>query len=1455
MAGLGSATLKVIANTSQAVTQIGGLARLTKNVAKTATVSSVASVKAIASTAAMASKSLRALGNNVNQVGRNLRTTGLNATFAGAAMTKGFVKMMKVGAEFERAMDMVGAKAVLSETSKEFDMLTQSSIKFAEETRFNAVQVAKAMEQITVKGLAETGRLNAAGDAIKDYARIASTTRASLTLASIGDLDPAEAASTLGMIAKTFKLGSDGTKTTEENAAAIMDVVDGIGKVAQNSSGTIPEIGTALSFVGGQASLLEQDLGMITAAIGVMADQAIRGSRAGTGLARVFTRLSDRSNSSVAKGLTTLGLDFDDIDPSKVSLIQILEKIQEAGFGATKSMAALRRRGIDADAIMTTVSNVTEDISPDEAVALFRELALEAGASLDELEDDMTNVASMYQLFGQRGGPAALSLLKNLEKLKQLTSGVKEAQEGNLGASMADQIEDNVIGALLRLSSKIASISNEVFQSVKEPLRELIEWALEQADRVLVFLKSSKQAAQVLGLIFGTLSVGLLAFGISVMVLSGVVLAFAGVIESIGLALTATTLPVVAALVFGVMLLASTISNLVRKFDQVKAALNKMDVIESVTRSFVALKDIIMSFVKESDRLVALVIDELVAAFTMMNNVKTSGFSAALASIADNLSAVHGVMVVLFAQSRSLVHRVVPPLISFISSLLDVAIVEFKGFGEAVSSVFSSIFKEGKGKSKTLLRTLGKSIKFIMRELGTLTKFVVKAVIVLKTLIPTVLLGLTKGITENFGVVRDSLNRFLAAMNTAWKAAVDGSAELRKALGISDELGSSWVERVYNAFRVLGAFFAKMLFPFMANLAESGAIIFDSFTASVKKMIPTLKGVIDSFHNGVAAFVTILEADDPLQEFSNQVTQAIADAMDSIHGTLGDFAKSMGVKFIEGVVNAIKGYSIFDEGARAAFIRDILEVARAADNFFGAQQAGPAQLPGLGAQVPAVGSDDLPDADEVSDAAKALNTRGSAYTHDIHTEGAIGSLLDSNAKEIASVREEIKNATASGEKRILESYLQLLINEDKEQTKAQPKAVKEQSGFLGLLLRVQQMLSDSSEKLAKLAGGAEKGEKEGGQAAAAAAAAAAGEPAPAAAGEPAPAAAAEGEASESTPIIDGLRPDPWQVSVPPWIGEGPEFEDSGLDLLADDPSITVVENAKKAAKRAAEKVGGVAEKVGEVANNTAEKVQKFASNGLKLGNRFRTGRPGKLGANIKQKIGNASARAKHGAAVMEAAIARTRGTLDPRAAKIAELRRKAAEKKEATRRERAAIFSEGGMIAHPLGQREYGTIKARMGKPDSEKQRELRPVPHKEPKYAPLAPLLSNPDAHKIPEGAMERMGEAIDRAKSFILDKTGGNIIPKEEIDAIWQEYMKGRTLGPDFELRPAFLDDMAQGLPSSGVPKTSDDATSSLTGGATEITDNRTLEVTINTSIDEDELTRKLENMFFNASLGAIV
>lgn len=171
-----------------------------------------------------------------------------------------------VGTNFDTQMSRV--QALSGGTNDDLLTLRDTALELGRSTQFSATQAAEGMEALALGGL--------------DANQIIAAMPGLLGLAAAEQMGLGSAAGITTAIMNTFGISADQTGT----------VVDQLLSVSSNAAVSVDEIGQSLQYAGPAAAAAGMSLSDTTAALGLMANQGIKGSQAGTALGAVLSDLT-----------------------------------------------------------------------------------------------------------------------------------------------------------------------------------------------------------------------------------------------------------------------------------------------------------------------------------------------------------------------------------------------------------------------------------------------------------------------------------------------------------------------------------------------------------------------------------------------------------------------------------------------------------------------------------------------------------------------------------------------------------------------------------------------------------------------------------------------------------------------------------------------------------------------------------------------------------------------------------------------------------------------------------------------------------------------------------------------------------------------------------------------------------------------------------------------------------
>ena len=197
--------------------------------------------------------------------------SSLGAAFGGALVIQGISAGIKKIAQFEFQMDKVAA--VSGATQSEIKELTRNAQDLGAKSRFTATEIAKLQEELARLGFGTDQIIN-----MTDAAR---------KLAQVADADLGESAKILGKQLNAFNLSA------KDSAEVANIMAESFSKSALD----LEQFGVAMSFAGASGKAFGLNLAQVTGMVGVLVDNGIQATKAGSGLRDIFADLTKKGMS------------------------------------------------------------------------------------------------------------------------------------------------------------------------------------------------------------------------------------------------------------------------------------------------------------------------------------------------------------------------------------------------------------------------------------------------------------------------------------------------------------------------------------------------------------------------------------------------------------------------------------------------------------------------------------------------------------------------------------------------------------------------------------------------------------------------------------------------------------------------------------------------------------------------------------------------------------------------------------------------------------------------------------------------------------------------------------------------------------------------------------------------------------------------------------------------------
>ena len=429
--------------------------------------------------------------NALSQATKGLGTITKTVASATAAATAAVGAMgiaaINTGAEFEKSMSQVAATMLIDKTTAEgqkaFETLENAARECGASTAFSASEAAEGLNYLALAGY----------DAEKAAAALPTV----LKLAGAGAMDLGHASD---MVTDSMSaLGIEATKTN------LTQFSDQLAQTASKANTNVAQLGEAILTVGGTAKGLAGGTTELNTALGILADNGLKGAEGGTHLRNIILSLQNPTDKAAAS-LKSLGVDVYDAQGNMRGLNDVFKDLQGAMDGMDNASK---------DTILSTLFNKTDLTAANAMLAnctdRFDELSASiensAGACENMYAIQLDNLNGDIDILKSGLSDLGISIYKDLNgPLREMTqlatsmvgelseaykSGGMEGMVGAVGGCMAEVVNtiadyapqvvsmgvdllENFISGITDNSGALATAASEVITVFVEGLFTLV---------------------------------------------------------------------------------------------------------------------------------------------------------------------------------------------------------------------------------------------------------------------------------------------------------------------------------------------------------------------------------------------------------------------------------------------------------------------------------------------------------------------------------------------------------------------------------------------------------------------------------------------------------------------------------------------------------------------------------------------------------------------------------------------------------------------------------------------------------------------------------------------------------------------------------------------------------------------------------------------------------------------
>lgn len=696
-------------------------------------------------------------------------TKAVSAATAAAAAAVEAIGMAAIntGKEFEGAMSQVAATMLIDKTTAEgqkaFETLENAARECGASTAFSATEAAEALNYLALAGY--------------DADKAATALPTVLKLAGAGAMSLANASNMV-----TDSMSALGIAATEANLTQFSDQ---LAQTASKANTSVAQLGEAILTVGGTAKGLAGGTTELNTALGILADNGLKGAEGGTHLRNIILSLQNPTDKAAAS-LQSLGVDVYDAQGNMRGLNDVFKDLQGAMAGMDNASK---------DSILSTLFNKTDLTAANAMLSncadRFDELSAavenSAGAcenmyaiQLDNLNGDIDILKSGLSdlgisIYKDLNGPLREMTQLATSMVGELSDAYKEGgMEGMVGAvggclsevvntiaeyapqvvSMGVDLLENFIGGITENSGALADAAADVLSAFVEGLFTLVPQVILAGIDLITELADSvtQQAPQLIS--SGTQAITNFVSGIIQRLPSVVSTALTLVqtlVNSIGSnapQLLSAAIQLVGGLLQGIVTMLPEIANMA---------------VQLVTGLASAILENVPLLI---DTAVQLVLNLINGLLSMLPQILQSGVQLVMSLLQGIISALPGI-----AQAGvQLIQGLVQGLVSNLPAILQTAMQMVMQLIQGIVTMLPQIINEGMQLVLSLVQGIASALPSILQMA---VQLVVQFVTGLASMLPTIvqqglqlIVSLVQGIAANLPAIVQSAVQIIFSLIT-----------------------------------------------------------------------------------------------------------------------------------------------------------------------------------------------------------------------------------------------------------------------------------------------------------------------------------------------------------------------------------------------------------------------------------------------------------------------------------------------------------------------------------------------------------------------------------------------------------------------------------------------------------------------------------------------------------------
>ena len=380
---------------------------------------------------------LKTAGDNISSAGQKLLPVTAGVTALGTAS-------VTTAANFESSMSQVQAtmgitkdamSTVNGQSVNTMDTLSKLAKKMGAETAFSASECAEALNYLALAGY--------------DTEQMCNTLPTVLNLAAAGDIALADASDMVTDAMSALGMGVDEAET----------MVDQMAKTASTTNTSVAQLGEGILTIGATAKSIKGGTAELNTALGILANNGIKGAEGGTHLRNIILSLQNPTDKAAAQ-MEALGISVYDSEGNMRSMNDILGDLNKSMDGMTSA---------EKSNIIGTIFNKTD-------LSSVNALLANTGETWDSLQKSIT-------------------------------------ESGGAAQQMADTQLDNLQGQITILKSALEGLAISFGELLMPAIKQIVGWVQKFVDWLNGLSEGTKKTVVTIALLAAALGPVLIVIG------------------------------------------------------------------------------------------------------------------------------------------------------------------------------------------------------------------------------------------------------------------------------------------------------------------------------------------------------------------------------------------------------------------------------------------------------------------------------------------------------------------------------------------------------------------------------------------------------------------------------------------------------------------------------------------------------------------------------------------------------------------------------------------------------------------------------------------------------------------------------------------------------------------------------------------------------------------------------